>query len=379
MRYLSLFSGIEAASVAWRPLGWTCVGVAEIERFPCAVLAHHYPGVPNLSDVSKITDADITALGQIDLIVGGFPCQDLSVAGKRKGLRDADGSYTRSGLFFEAMRLVRLAREQCGLRWLLIENVPGLYSSNAGRDFGELVAEMVGCRFDVPRDGWRNTGVAAGPNGQVEWATLDAQWFGLAQRRKRVFALADFGNWADRPPVLFIPESLRGHPAPSREAGKAVAAFTANGVGTCGADDNQAQAGHLIAHTLRGDGFDASEDGTGRGTPLVVAQPYTLAIRGRDGGHDLEYRQDGTANALLMPGGGRGGCGVGAVANATHVRRLTPRECERLQGFPDDYTNITFRGKPAADGNRYRALGNSMAVPCMAWIGKRIAAVDASL
>lgn len=166
----------------------------------------------------------------------------------------------------------------------------------------------------------------------------------------------------------------------------------------------------LVSHSLRGEGFDASEDGTGRGTPLVpVAQPYTLAIRGRGDSHNLEYRTDGTANALLTPNGGRGGIGVGAIAFShqaggtqttlgydpasglapclnksqtpaiagMQVRRLTPRECARLQGFPDDYLDITYRGKPAADGPKYKALGNSWAVSCARWIGERIAAVDA--
>ncbi len=169
-------------------------------------------------------------------------------------------------------------------------------------------------------------------------------------------------------------------------------------------DDN------LVAHSLRAEGFDASEDGTGRGTPLVPVHPYTLAIRGRGDSHQLEYRQDGTANAILTPNGGRAGIGCGAVAFAENqrnelremavsgalasirrgdaknetllaqawaVRRLTPRECERLQGFPDDFTAIAFRGKPASDGPRYKALGNSMAVNVMRWIGTRIAQVEA--
>lgn len=171
--------------------------------------------------------------------------------------------------------------------------------------------------------------------------------------------------------------------------------------------------GHLtggvpfVTHSLRADGFDASEDGTGRGTPLVPVafmenqrgelrtsetigalgrgggkpgQGYpavtTLALRTRDGAPDLETRADGTANAVLTPNGGRGGIGVGAIHYASGVRRLTPRECERLQGFPDDYTLVTFRNKPAADGPRYKAIGNSMAVPCMLWIGRRIELAD---
>ena len=131
MRYLSLFSGIEAASQAFIPLGWECVGVAEIEPFPCKVLAHHYPDVPNLGSVTEITKEQIESLGHIDLVVGGFPCQDLSIAGKRKGLQNEDGSATRSGLFFTAMRIIEWAKP----RWVVVENVPGLYSSQKGRDF----------------------------------------------------------------------------------------------------------------------------------------------------------------------------------------------------------------------------------------------------
>ena len=214
MRYLSLFSGIEAASVAWKPLGWECVGVAEIEPFPVAVLKHHYPDVPQLGSVTDITEERIKSLGHIDLIVGGFPCQDLSVAGKRKGMVEGE---TRSGLFFDAMRIVRWARRNNGLRWLLVENVPGIFSSRHGRDFAALVGEMVGGEFGVPRNGWQNTGVALGEEGQMEWCVLDAQWFGVAQRRRRLFALADFGNWADREPVLLERDCLLGNFAPQRQ------------------------------------------------------------------------------------------------------------------------------------------------------------------
>ena len=220
MRYLSLFSGIEAASVAWLPLGWECVGVAEIEKFPCAVLAHHYPDVPNLGDITKITQEQIAALGHIDLVVGGFPCQDLSVAGKRAGLtNDNDGSATRSGLFFAAMRVVGWTRA----RWTVIENVPGLFSSKGGADFASVVGALAGCEFGVPDKGWGKIGAAAGPDGLVEWCVLDAQWFGVPQRRRRVFLVRDSGDWYCRPPVLFERHSLQGNPPPSREKGENLA------------------------------------------------------------------------------------------------------------------------------------------------------------
>jgi len=187
MRYLSLFSGIEAATVAWHPLGWECVAVAEIDKFPCALLAHKYPDVPNLGDVSKVTAEDIRALGPIDLVVFGSPCQDLSVAGKRKGLAGA-----RSGLFHVALDIVDWAREHCGARWALWENVPGAFSSQQGRDFATVVEELAGLsECPVPPKGWGNEGAAIGEKAMVEWSTLDAQWFGVAQRRRRVFGLAD--------------------------------------------------------------------------------------------------------------------------------------------------------------------------------------------
>lgn len=460
MRYLSLFDGIGAVHVAWRPLGWQCVGTCEIEPFPVAVVEHHF-GFPNLGDVTKITDEQIAALGPLDLVVGGSPCQDLSVAGKRAGLAGA-----RSGLFHEQMRIFDAARAHCGARWLLWENVPGAFSTHKGRDFAVVVGTLAGCEFDVPRDGWRNAGAAVGPNGLVEWATLDAQFFGVAQRRRRVFAVLDAGNWQSRGPVLLEPPSLRGHLAPRREAREGVAARAlcstdggidredrhtlipaphadispaikardAKGASSDGdGDGDGAILVPMVTHSLRADGFDASEDGTGRGTPLVpvAVDVYNHAIDGdcaatlnaesgapnhsgpkvmvpvasscKDHGADAGeiaptlrsmHEQDGNANgggqvavAFGWQNSSQQGASASASASVTptldkskvpgissgmQVRRLTPRECERLQGFPDDYTLVTHRCKPAADGPRYKALGNSMAVPVIQWIGLRI-------
>src|SRR6185437_11127676 len=217
MRFLSLFSGLEAASEAWLPLGWSCAAVAEIDAFPSAVLAHHYPDVPNLGDVKKITEQQITDLGPLDLVVFGFPCQDLSVAGKRKGLIDDAGNHTRSGLFFRAMQIVRWAERNNGCRLALAENVPGLFSSGGGDDFATVLGEMAGAEFTVPKTKWKNTGLALGRDGLVEWAVLDAQWFGVPQRRRRVFIIRDTGDWGSRPPILFERESLQGNSPPSRE------------------------------------------------------------------------------------------------------------------------------------------------------------------
>lgn len=488
--------------MAWTPLGWEPAAFSEIEPFPCSVLQHHYPHVPNLGDVTKITRQQVEALGRIDLVCGGFPCQDLSAAGKRKGLMNADGSPTRSGLFFDAMRIAEWTRA----RWTVLENVPGLFSSNGGRDFAAVVGEMAGCEFDVPPGGWENAGVAVGPLGLIEWITLDAQYVrveshprAVPQRRRRVFLVRDSGNWANRPPLFLERESLRGHPAPRREAGEGITqdtapCLTSSGRGvertgdTRGQDpvvavafggNNQtgpidvATARNACAsasgrmdfesetflvqptHSLRGEGFDASEDGTGRGTPLVpvgvtihgtdptvqkvasldetaqclrartpgnidnssttvVMQPVSFAIQagalrtnplsGPDGigvqadhAYTLEARAEVQAVAVALRGreGGAtaelgdevqnclrassGGGDKPHVLTAMQVRRMTPTEAERLQGFPDGYTAIPWRKKPASecpDGPRYKSLGNSWAVNCARWIGERIEAVE---
>jgi DNA (cytosine-5)-methyltransferase 1 len=268
VRYGSVCSGIEAATVAWDPLGWTPAFFSEIEKFPRAVLQHHYPKVPLHGDFTTIKGDEY---GSIDLLVGGTPCQSFSVAGLRKGLDDARGN-----LALEYLRLV----DRTQPRWIVWENVPGVLSSNKGRDFGAFLGALVELGYGFA------------------YRVLDAQYFGVAQRRRRVFVVGYLGDWRPAAAVLFERESLCGNSAPSREAGSIIAptirsdapnggkghgarsgdskdelitvsALTANGVGTCGADDNQGQAGHLVAHTLRGEGFDASEDGTGRGVPLV--------------------------------------------------------------------------------------------------------------
>ncbi|CAH1656959.1 Cytosine-specific methyltransferase [Hyphomicrobiales bacterium] len=357
MIFGSICSGIEAASVAWHPLGWRAAFLSEIEKFPRAVLAHHYPNVPLHGDFTTIQAGDYEP---IDLLVGGTPCQSFSIAGLRGGLGDDRGNL--------ALEFLRLA-DRLRPRWLVWENVPGVLSSNGGRDFGAILGGMVELGYGFA------------------YRVLDAQFFGVPQRRRRVFVVGYFGDWRPATAVLFERESLRGDTAPRREARQTVAALTAQGVGTCGADDNQGQAGHLIAapdvarcdttsnqridwetetfvaHSLRGEGFDASEDGTGRGTPLVPV-------------HAFDARQSDVVQYGDMTGPlDTDGWGVG-VQYASAVRRLTPRECERLQGFPDDYTLIRFRGKPAADGPRYKALGNSFAVPVVRWLGQRIQVVE---
>jgi DNA (cytosine-5)-methyltransferase 1 len=312
VRFLSLFSGIEAASVAWLPLGWECVAVSEIDTAASAVLAHHYPEVPNLGDVTRITEQQIRQLGKIDVVIFGSPCQDLSIAGKRAGL---EGS--RSGLFFDAGRIIRWSNA----RFALFENVPGLFSSNEGRDFAAVVRELVGLDIDVPDGGWRNTGVAIGELGLIEWSVLDAQWFGVPQRRRRIFALADFGDWRNRQPILFNPESLSGDSPPSRKAGKDVAptisartkgggglgtdfdldggliastGFTSHCLNAGGMGRIDYETETLIAHSLRADGLDASGDGTGRGTPLGHNESHANAGGQVAIAFNAHYREDGS-------------------------------------------------------------------------------------
>lgn len=309
MTFISLFSGIGGVEVAWTKLGWKCLAVAETDKAACAVLRHHFPDVPNLGDVTKITEQQIIDLGRIDALFAGWPCQDVSVAGQRKGFKNADGTNTRSGLFETAIQILKWSRA----RWFIGENVHGLFSVNAGRDFASVVGELAGARFDVPGNGWRNTGVALGTLGLVEWTVLDAQLFGLAQRRKRVFFVRDSGNWRDRPPVLLeresrgqdcvipinmqaaaknggvaenhlIPEiaasiKTKSQSSPKVDTGDMdllipeLAPTLVGGFSGAGGGNrpglNADSADGLIAHALTSNGFDASEDGTGRGTPIV--------------------------------------------------------------------------------------------------------------
>ncbi len=294
LRYLSLCSGIEATSVAWEPLGWEPIGFCEIEEFPSAVLAHRFPSVPNYGDMTQLEGRN---LGTVDIVVGGTPCQGFSIAGKRCGLADE-----RSGLALQFVGLVSDVRP----RWLLWENVPGVLSVTRGRDFGTFVRALAECGY------------------HLAWRVLDAQFFGVPQRRCRIFVVGHLGNWRCAAKVLFESESLRGHFAQGNGAGKTSAAGS------------------------------AGRSGKRRGTYGMTHVARCLTSRADR--YDVERE-----TFLPSPQG---------------VRRLTPLEYERLQGFPDGWTDIPWRGQSAPDRLRYRALGNSMAVPVMRWIGERIARVN---
>jgi DNA (cytosine-5)-methyltransferase 1 len=425
LTFASVCSGIEAASVAFTPLGWRAVCFSEIEKFPSAVLAHHYPNVPNLGDFTKI---DTRALPRVDILCGGTPCQAFSVAGLRQSLDDARGN-----LSLEFVRLAHELADGNGLRNVVWENVPGVLSTKDNA-FGCFLAGLVGATDALPPPAgrrWPNAGMVAGPKGRAAWRILDAQFFGLAQRRKRVIVVADFGNGADPAAVLFEPESVRRDSPPSRETGQGVAPTISartkggGGLGTdfdldgglrvvsrpllakgndsfdetlqtyvpsiarCVATREGSSQDYEsttmvavgvtgpISHALKAEGADASEDGTGGGTPIVCvhgtqdpcSSPHTaFAFQTSQSGVRI-----GDVHATLDSNNGPRRHN-GAVYGSA-VRRLTPRECERLQGFPDDYTRIPWRGKLAEecpDGPRYKALGNSWAVPLFAWLGRRI-------
>jgi DNA (cytosine-5)-methyltransferase 1 len=539
MRYLSVCSGIEAVSVAWQPLGWMPAAFAEIDPFCCWLLRSRYRAsrpqhmpspndaptrkeakqrtaairnivalpadgaVVNFGDFTKIGKQDV---GTIDLLAGGTPCQSFSVAGKRAGLDDPRGNLT--------IEFARLADRLRPL-WVVWENVPGVLSIDDGRTFGAFLGMLVQLGYGLA------------------WRVLDAQYFGVPQRRRRVFVVGCAGDWRAAAAVLFERSCLSGYPPPRRQTRKDVApslSARTHGGGGLGTDfdldggliqlafggNNTAgpidvataanacasasgrmdfETETFIAHSLSADGFDASEDGTGRGVPLIAGTlstrygaasgrdlsdasallPIAFNLRGRDGGAmpepadaaSLRAATGGSSNSYVAfsakdhgadagdiaptlrgmghdnshaNGGGQlavavtlhGSDGTASTASYTEistslgarapggiensattavlqqlpvaspltasyakqvdssdissgppnllhsqmaVRRLTPRECERLQGFPDDYTLVEYRGRLAADGPRYRALGNSMAVPVMRWIGQRIAAV----
>lgn len=459
MIYGSVCSGIEAASAAWHPLGWSAAWFSEIEKFPAAVLAHRWPDVANLGDMTKIA-AQVRAgtVAAPDVLVGGTPCQAFSVAGLRQSLNDPRGQLTLS--YVELANAIddKRASEGQPPATIVWENVPGSLSTEDNA-FGHFLAGLAGEdeAFEPgprPERGksstywrwnkktgehvskWPKSGCVYGRQRKLAWRVLDAQHFGVAQRRRRVFVVASARNDIDPAEILFEFDSVRRNSPPSRESRQAVAALTANGVGTCGADDNQAQAGHLIAafgggncsgeldvaacltakgqrldyevetfavqsvtgqvsHALTAEGFDAPEDGTGRGTPVVAygsnghasfaegvgplrakagADHESLAVMAVHGTQDPDTLTE-LAHTL-----GRNHGQENAVSRGLSVRRLMPVECERLQGFPDGHTDIPWKNKETGetpDGPRYKAIGNSMAVPVMRKIGEWILREDA--
>jgi len=410
MNYLSVCSGIEAATVAWHPLGWRAVGFSEIEKFPSQVLAHHYPDVPNLGDMTKFKEWNLES--NVDVFVGGTPCQSFSVAGLRKGLDDPRGN----------LMLTYLAiANQYRPKWLVWENVPGVLSSNGGRDFATFLGGL----------GELGYGFA--------YRVLDAQYFGVAQRRRRVFVVGYLGDWRRAAAVLFERHSLSWDIAKSREKGQETSKYAGRGIAECsptiGCELSKQVNNQMIGNAesffipevqpsygIPGNWIGRKPENGGNATePMYniapcltqadqhgVAQPISYDMKQHHNPQPADTVQLTTKNCsmvrgdtpLIQPVGVAIGTDLynGAITGdvaatmSTHgsdgngteptvmqqmaVRRLTPKECERLQGFPDNFTDIMPRGKATPDGPRYRALGNSMAVPVMAWIGKRIKEVE---
>lgn len=506
LQYGSVCSGIEAVSLAWEPLGLQPAWFAEIEPFPSAVLSHHYPHVSNHGDMTGI--ARQVRAGTVpapDILVGGTPCQSFSVAGARQGLSDPRGALTLS--YVELADAIDETRHQAHRPSATIvwENVPGVLSDRSNA-FGCFLGALAGedRALEPPGPRWTHAGYVSGPSRRIAWRVLDAQYFGVAQRRKRVFLVASGRDDLDPAEVLFERQGLLGNSSPGvapwqgaadaaapcakaassyagvkSTYGKITYSFGFGGGNTAGPIDVAAcltaRAGtkgdfetdtmlvqsvaETISHTLStaNGGKGSSEDGTGKSVPIAFTaqgcgadatmsqaptlracghrdshanagvvpaiafaqnsrgelrlesghgqvagtlstgggkpgqgQPMVISVslRGREGG--LHAEVGGAISPALRASGGGGDKGhVLAPGFEAHfrydwndpepgdwshwrVRRLMPVECERLQGMPDNYTLIPYRGKHAADAPRYKAIGNSMAVPCMAWLGYRL-------
>jgi DNA (cytosine-5)-methyltransferase 1 len=339
----SFCSGIEAASVAWEPLGWRCAFASEVEPFACAVLRHRFPELVNRGDVTRWKSWPATAC---DVLVGGTPCQSFSVAGLRAGLGDPRGNITLTYLAFA---------DAARPRWLVWENVAGVLQVDGGRTFGAVLALLGQCGYGFA------------------YRIFNAEYFGVPQRRRRLFVVAHLGSWQRAAAVLLERSSLCGHPAPGTEAGPDIAADAGGGVGAgreeCSPDGVSGPVSRKWSKHRGGPSGDECQNLIAF-NPVQITSTHNRA-RASPGEAVPALNAEQRAPALVDLAGGRAQDGV------PRVRRLTPRECERLQGFPDDFTLVPYRGKPATDGPRYKVIGNAMPVPVMRWIGERIALVDA--
>ena len=410
MNYLSVCSGIEAATVSWHDMGWKPIGFSEIEKFPSQLLQHHYPHVTNYGDMTKFKEWNINE--PVNLLVGGTPCQSFSVAGLRKGLEDPRGNLMLTYLGIA---------DHFKPKWILWENVPGVLSSNGGKDFACFLQGLAELGYGFA------------------YRVLDAQHFGVPQRRRRVFVVGCLGDWRSAAKVLFESESLQRDITPSRNKGKEIANCLRASPSSYGSFNPARSEGNgviapyetsgtLLARDYKGiDSYDYTKmavaynitfcdaNGTRKDRPnggLYVNETDTsnTLTRANVGTYAVDtyngtIQGDVTATITTTGGGVSSGPSVmtnnpikfgkhqqdvihidagimstlpaGTHGNAGHftktlsnmrVRRLTPMECERLQGFPDNYTNTPT----SSDTTRYKALGNSMAVPVMKWIGQRI-------
>lgn len=389
MIYGSVCSGVEAASLAWEPLGWQPAWFAEIEPFPSAVLAHRWPHVVNLGDMTGI--AELVRQGAVaapDVLVGGTPCQAFSIAGLRGGLSDERGILT-----LELVKLLEAIDERrkaeglagCTLVW---ENVPGVLSSRDNA-FGCFLAALAGEDTPLVPPGrkWTNAGSVWGPTRAIAWRVLDAQYFGVAQRRRRVFLVASSGG-VNPAEILFERQGVRRDTPPGRSKGEGSSGASSHGAGTYGGGGRREidVATTLTAHGQRLDFDSETFVVNGRQDPVTSSVAYALGSQ--DNGMDnVVFLRGNLINRGVTSGGNGSGIDMDgvcptlttndlhAVQYADTVRRLMPVEWERLQGMPDGHTQVPWRGKVAEDcpdGNRYKAIGNSMAIPVMRWLGERI-------
>ena len=390
----SLFDGIGGWLLAARHAGVTPIWASEIEPFPCSVTARHFPDVKQLGDITQI---DPDTLTPVDIICAGSPCQDLSIAGKRKGLNGE-----RSGLFRTAVDLVRRMRERTAgkyPRFFVWENVPGAFSSNRGMDFQAVLEEIGESEIPMPQgDRWAPAGLVQFPGVEIAWRVLDAQYWGVPQRRKRIFLVADFAAHDRRAgEILFECEGVSGNPAESKGTRKG----TARGTEDCtriavydmthadevmrpvkdgivptlnarmGTGGNQVPVVH--AYCIAGNTIDRKIENGGNGKGVLAETAYTLntvdchAVTEIYGAKSYSEYERGKVATLRASGGAYGGGSENLALSYSVVRRLTPTECERLQGLDDGYTD------GGSDTARYKALGNGMAQPCATYIIKRIA------
>lgn len=398
MKYLSVFSGIEAATVAWEPLGFKAVGYSEIEPFPSAVLKHHFPHTKNYGDITKFREWNIPD-GTVDILVGGSPCQAFSVAGLRKGLSDPRGNL--------ALTFLALA-DKIKPKWIVWENVPGVLSSNDGRDFASLIGALAELRYGYA------------------WRCLDAQYFGVPQRRKRIFLVAtSTGKSTLAAEVLSLREGLLWNSEESNQQGQEVAIATRESLEGNNLNQQFAFGGNNTSGPINvATCLSSSSSPSGRmdfASETFITEPKHVVIdraafnQGKNALYKPNIKESDIMDTLVS----KGPHAVGIVQFSEYrlrgtftkhkvcstlkastksgdteplvlheeptsmaVRRLTPKECERLQGFPDDWTKIPWKNKPAEkcpDGLRYHACGNSMAVPVMSWIGKQILKHNGSL
>ena len=393
----SLFDGIGGWLLAARHAGVTPVWSSEIELFPRSVTARHFPDVKQLGDITKINPDEIEP---VDIVCAGSPCQDLSIAGKRKGL---DG--VRSGLFHTAVDIVRRIRTSTGgryPRYFVWENVPGAFSSNKGADFRAVLEEIGACKIPMPSNGrWANAGMVECDACQIAWRVLDAQYWGVPQRRRRIFLVADFAAHDRRAgEILFERESVSGNPQEGEGARKGAARGTADcariaiydmthadevmrpakdGIvptlnAHMGTGGNQVPVVH--AYCIAGNTIDRKIENGGNGKGVLAETAYTLntidrhAVAQIYGAKSYSEYEAGKVATLRASGGAYGGGSENLALSYSIVRRLTPTECERLQGLTDGYT------EGGSDTARYKALGNGMAQPCADYVIRRIVEVS---